>query len=58
MNLSFHEVMNLIAKEQEKHSKNINGDCAQVDKRYSRNAFFAMRDFEKTVRRYCAKKYS
>lgn len=58
MDLSFHEVMNLIEKEQEKHSKNISGDSAQADKRYSRNAFFAMRDFEKTVRKYCAKKYS
>ena len=58
MNLSFHEVMNLIAKEQEKHSKKISDGSAQIDKGYSRNAFFAMRDFEKTVRRYCAKKYN
>ena len=58
MYLSFDEIINLIRKEQEKHSKDTRDGSTQTDKKYSRNAFFAMRDFEKTVRKYFAKKYN
>tara|TARA_R100000152_G_C6777083_1_gene206683 strand:- start:1800 stop:1994 length:195 start_codon:yes stop_codon:yes gene_type:complete len=57
MNLSYHEIMSLIKKEQVKHQKNIKDGPAQVNTDYSRHAFFAMREFEKTVRNYLAKKY-
>ena len=57
MNLSFHEIMSLIKKEQQKHSKALRDDSVQVNKSYSRDAFFAMREFEKEVRMHFAKKY-
>jgi len=57
MNLSFHEIMSLIKKEQQKHSQALKGDSVQANKGYSRDAFFAMREFEKEVRMHFAKKY-
>ena len=57
MHLSYAEIMNLIRKEQLKHQEALKEDSAQANKGYSRNAFFAMRDFEKVVRKHFAKKY-
>ena len=57
MNLSFHEIMSLIRKEQQKHSEALKDDSVQANKSYSRDAFFAMREFEKEVRAHFAKKY-
>lgn len=57
MNLSYYEIMHLIRKEQAKHSEGSKDDSPQANKRYSRDAFFAMRDFEKEVRMHFAKKY-
>jgi len=58
MYLSYQEIINLIRQEQEKHSKNASDGSVQTDKKYSRDAFFAIKDFEKTVRKYLAKKYN
>ncbi len=49
--------MNLIRKEQVKHQDALKSDSIQVNKSYSRNAFFAMRDFEKAVRKHFGEKY-
>ena len=57
MYLSFHEIINLIKREQERHSKALKDASTQVDKGYSRDAFFAMREFEKEVRKHFSKKY-
>ena len=57
MNLSYHEIIDLIRKEQAKHEAGVKDKSAQANRGYSRDAFFAMRDFEKVVRKYFAKKY-
>ncbi len=57
MQLSYTEIMNLIRKEQVKHQDALKSDSIQVNKSYSRNAFFAMRDFEKAVRKHFGEKY-
>ena len=57
MYLSYSEIMNLINREIQEHSKNLKKGSPQVNKSYSRHAIFALRDFEKEVRKHLAKKY-
>ena len=57
MYLSFHEIMGLIKKEQEKHSEAVKDESPRSNRKYSRDAFFAMREFEKEVRMHFTKKY-
>jgi hypothetical protein len=57
MYLSYQEIINLINKEQEKHQKILKDSSPQSNKEHSRHAIFAMRDFDREVRNYFAKKY-
>lgn len=57
MNLSYSEIMNLINKERVKHQEILKEGGSQINKEYSRYAIFVMRDFEKEIRGYLAKKY-
>lgn len=57
MHLSYEEIINLINKEKEKHQKILKQTSPQANKGYSRDAIFALRDFEKAMRMYLAKKY-
>ena len=57
MYLSYDEIINLIKKEQIKHQNNLKDDSLQTNKGYSRDAFYAMREFEGPVRKYFAKTY-
>ena len=57
MYLSYDEIINLIKKEQIKHQNNLKDDSLQTNKGYSRDAFYAMREFEGQVRKYFTKKY-
>ena len=57
MYLSYEEIINLINKEKRKHQEILKQDSPQTNKGYSRDAIFVMRDFEKEIRKYLAKKY-
>ena len=57
MNLSYHEIMNLINKEKDKYKEYLISDDPQVNKGYSRHTLSAIRDLEKEVRKHFAKKY-
>ena len=57
MYLSYEEIMNLIKKEAKKHQDRLEESNPQVDKDYPRHAVYVLRDLEKEVRKYLAKKY-
>ena len=57
MYLSYHEIINLMNREREKHREILKDSSPQANKEYSRNALFVIRDLEKEIRKHLAKKY-